>query len=121
MGAIAAATVSADDQRIIQQATRRAAGMLGLTNHDLGEIIGVRRELFSRKTAALTGKQVEMCKLLLRAHRSLSAIMSQDTGNMAHWVKTENLALRGVPRDLMKTVPGLVLTVQYLDASRAKI
>lgn len=121
MTQVATKAPTADDQRILQEATRRAAVNLGLTHQDLGEIIGVRREMFSRKNAALTGKQLEMCMLLLRATRSLAAIMGQDTANMAHWVRTENLGLQGVPKDLMKTVPGLVQTVQYLDASRAKV
>lgn len=112
---------SSDDQRILQEATRRAAANLGLTHQDLAEIIGTRREMFSRKNVSFTGKQLELCLLLLRATRALAAIMGQDTANMAHWVRTENRGLPGVPKDLMKTVPGLVQTVQYLDASRAKV
>ena len=112
---------SADDQRILQEATRRAAVNLGLTHQDLSEIIGVRREVFSRKNVALTGKQLELCLLLLRATRSLAAIMGQDAANMSHWIKTENRGLQGVPKELMKTVSGLAQTVQYLDAARAKV
>jgi signal transduction histidine kinase len=121
MAQVAPLAAATDDQRLIQEATRRAAVKLGLTHQDLGDIIGVRREVFSRKNAALTGKQLELCLLLLRATRALAAIMGQDTANMAHWIRTENRGLQGVPKALMKTVPGLVHTVQYLDAARAKV
>ncbi len=94
---------------------------LGLTHQDPGEIIGVRREVFSRKNVALTGKQLELCLLLLRATRSLVATMGQDTANMSHWIETENRGLQGVPKGLMKTVSGLAQTVQYRDAARAKV
>lgn len=112
---------SSDARRILHEATRRAAVNLGLTHQDLGEIIGVRREVFSRKSATLTGKQLELTMLFLRATRSLSAIMGRDTANMSHWISTENHGLQGVPKELMKTVAGLAHTVQYLDAYRAKI
>lgn len=110
-----------DDHRIIQQATREAAEKLGLTCKDVGEIIGMSRDALSSEPPSFTDKQLELCLLLLRASRSLFAIVGEDFANLSHWVRTENHALRGVPLELMKTVPGLVQTIQYLEASRERI
>lgn len=110
-----------DDASILHEALRRAASPLGLTFQELGDMVGVSAQFFSRKPGRLTAKQAELSKLTLRVYRSLSAIMGGNTRNMRHWIETQNHALHGAPKDRMKTIAGLVATVEYLDAHRGKL
>lgn len=110
-----------DDQAVVKKAVRAAGTKLGLSLRDLSQITGVRREVFSRRHEALSPKQMELCLLVIRVARSLSALVSGDSKNMRHWLETHNRALHAPPRELMNSVSGLVRTVQYLDAMRGKI
>jgi hypothetical protein len=39
---------------------------------------------------------------------------------MKHWMHTHNLHVGGIPADLVRTVPGLMRVVEYLDAIRGR-
>ena len=110
-----------DDNALVKKAVRASASKLGLNLVTLSEVTGVRREVFSRKQETLNPKQLESCLLVIRATRSLSALVGGDDNQMKHWIKTPNRAFNAPPKELMKSTQGLVRTVQYLDAMRAKI
>ena len=55
----------------------------------------------------------------MRVYRSLDALMGADEGKRMLWMTGFNEALRGVPRQLVQRVDGLVATLAYLDAMRA--
>ena len=110
-----------DAASVVLKATRRAASSLGLTLAELGEIVGTRREAFSRPNTKLDSKQTELALLVVRVARSLSALNSGDRANMTHWMTTPNLHLGGTPKLLMTQITGLARVAQYLDALRGKL
>ena len=110
-----------DDNALVKKAVRASASKLGLKLATLSEVTGVRREVFSREQETLNRKQLESCLLVIRATRSLSALVGGDEDQMKHWINTPTRAFNAPPKELMKSTQGLVRTVQYLDAMRAKI
>ena len=67
------------------------------------------------------GKAIELATLFIRAFRALDAIVGGDEAVAAAWMRNHNTALGGEPLALMKTVPGLVECLAYLDARRALV
>jgi hypothetical protein len=59
--------------------------------------------------------------LVVRCFRSLDALVGGDDGQRRAWMASHNRALNGVPRDLVTTAQGLVMTVAYLDRMRAPL
>jgi hypothetical protein len=57
----------------------------------------------------------------VRLFRSLDAIVGSDDAAARAWLRSENRALGGVPLELIRDPAGLVRTVDYLDAARARI
>lgn len=110
-----------NDSAVVKKAVRATAAKLGLSLVLLSEVTGVRREVFSRERERLGPKQIELCLLVIRVARSLSALLDGNDEQMKHWIKTENRAFNATPLDMMKSVQGLARTVQYLDGMRAKI
>ena len=60
-----------------------------------------------------------MALLLVRVYRSLDALVGTDEGKRMLCMTGFNEGLRGVPRQLVQRVDGLVATLAYLDAMRA--
>ena len=115
----------AEQERVVAKAVIRAAEKLALTGQDLAQVIGVSPAKVSRmksgETAdlAATGKPFELAVLLIRLFRSLDAITGGDESVARAWMRNPNTALNGTPADLIKTVPGLMAVIAYLDARRA--
>jgi hypothetical protein len=61
-----------------------------------------------------------MIALMLRLHRSLSALVGDDTQLMRHWIHTTNHHTGGIPREQLQDPEQLVELVQYLDAMRGR-
>ena len=57
----------------------------------------------------------------MRLFRSLDAIVGSDDAAAQAWLRGDNQALGGVPLALIREPAGLVRTVDYLDAARARI
>ena len=57
-----------------------------------------------------------MVALVLRLHRSLSALVGDDTELMRHWIHTANRHMGGLPREQLQDPEQLVALVPYLDA-----
>lgn len=120
------ASLSRRREAVLTSATIKAAEHLDIPNATLGAIIGVSAPTVSRmKTGAYLlsdgSKPFEMAQLFLRMFRSLDSIVGSDDGAARSWLRTENLALRGRPIELIQKVTGLVATVAYLDARRAPL
>jgi hypothetical protein len=108
--------------RVVAKAAFNAAELLGLAQRDLAAILGVSPTTASRMRDggyALAGKPYELATCLVRAFRSLDAIVGGDPQAMRAWIRNPNLDLHGSPRELMRTAPGLVDVMNYLDAQRA--
>ena len=106
------------------KAVVRAAGLLEVSQIRIAEILGVSSATASRMASGnyqLTedSKQWELAALFVRLFRSLDAIVGNDAAKVAAWMESYNQALNGIPRELIESPQGLVMTLQYVDAMRA--
>lgn len=116
----------ADRRAVLTKAVLRAADRLGLTARLLSLVIGVSEASVSRMrhghwSLAEGSKPFELAALLVRAFRSLDAILGGDDRAMRAWMATDNAALGGRPVDRIATVSGLTDVLAYLDARRAVV
>jgi transcriptional regulator with XRE-family HTH domain len=111
---------------VLAKAALRAATLLGLSQQDLGRIVGlsaasVSRLAHGRLQLDPDSKSFELAALFVRLFRSLDAIVGSDDEAARAWLRAPNLALGGVPAELIRDLTGLVRTVDYLDAARARV
>jgi hypothetical protein len=96
-----------------------------LSNETIGQIIGADAATISRMQKKMDMKQnkvFEASVLFIRSYRSLFAILGGSQDAMQHWLKTNNKDFEGqAPIDKMKSLVGLVNTVEYLDAMRGRV
>jgi len=114
------------DGAIVSKAAIRAAERLGVSQRDLGTIIGVSESTVSRiKTGDFPldrdPKAFELSLLFVRLYRSLDAIVGGDTQAAASWLRSFNTALDTRPIDAIQSITGLVNVIGYLDSRRAPI
>jgi hypothetical protein len=110
-----------DPGQVLASALVNAGRELGLTQADLGAVIGRERTALSRGQLDPSSKPGELALLLLRAYRALFALVGGDPVTMRHWMHTDNRHTGGIPAQQIRTVPGLVKVVEYLDAIRGKL
>jgi len=111
---------------ILARATVRAARFLAVTQGELADVIGVSGATLSRlangqKRLEPGSKPWQLAALFVRLFRSLDAIVGSDDAAARAWLRSANSALGGVPLALIHDPAGLVRTVDYLDAARARI
>lgn len=106
---------------VLTQALVRAGKDLGLTQAEVGAVVGRDRTALSRGAIEPDSKSGELALLLIRAYRSLFVLVGGEAAQMRHWMRTYNLHVGGVPAELVRTVPGLMRTVEYLDAIRGRV
>jgi len=106
---------------VLTRALVRAGKELGLTQLDLGTIVGRDRTALSRGAVAPDSKSGELALLLIRIYRALFALVGGEPRQMKHWMHTHNHHVGGVPAELVRTVPGLMRVVEYLDAIRGRV
>ena len=117
---------ASDAAAVLSRATVRAARFLAIAQADLAEVIGVSAATLSRlangqKHLEPGSKPWQLAALFVRLFRSLDAIVGSDDVAARAWLRNDNHALGGVPLRLMRDPAGLVRTVDYLDAARARI
>lgn len=110
---------------VLATALLAAAQRLGLRGRELAAVIGtseatISRLRFSRRLDPKS-KEGELALLLLRAYRSLDALVGGDDDKARLWLRAENVHLDGIPAERIRTVEGLVDVVQYLDAMRGQL
>lgn len=116
-----------DPGRVLSKALMRAAELAGLKQGEVAEIIGVSASFVSRMKdggAALQpgSKAFQLAALLLRAWRSLDAIVGSSDEAARRWLRIENIGLEGQrPVDLMLTPYGLARVCDYLDSRRGRL
>ena len=111
---------------ILSRALVRAARLLAVAQTDLAQVIGVSGATLSRlanghKHLERGSKPWQLAALFVRLFRSLDAIVGSDDAAARAWLRSDNHALGGVPLTLIRDPAGLVRTVDYLDAARARI
>jgi hypothetical protein len=119
MSLVAVQTVSKTN--VLAEALANAGKYLGLTQADLGEIIGKDRSAISRGQISPDSKAGELALLFIRCYRSLYVLVGGNPEQMQHWMHTENLHTGGVPAEQVKTIQGLTAVLEYLDAIRGKL
>jgi transcriptional regulator with XRE-family HTH domain len=117
---------AAQPAEVLSRATVRAARLLEVSQVELAAVLGVSGATLSRvasgKKALEPGsKPWQLAALFVRLFRSLDAIVGSDDAAARAWLRSDNEALGGVPLALMREPAGLVRTVDYLDAARARI
>lgn len=108
--------------QVVTKALFNVKHELRLSNDVVGQIIGADSATVSRMRTKMDmreNKVYEAAVLMIRAYRSLYAILGGSTEAMQHWLNTNNIDFdQKKPLDKMKTIVGLVNTVEYLDAMR---
>ncbi len=106
---------------VLGKACLRAAERLGLSRAELGQVLGRDRSSISRSGIDPDSKAGELALLLIRCFRSLAVSVDDNDEQMREWLSTPNTHTGGVPREQVRTVPGLVTVCEYLDAIRGKV
>jgi hypothetical protein len=106
---------------VLTRALVKAGKELGLTQADLGAIVGRDRTVLSRAALEPDTKSGELALLLIRAYRALFVLVGGESRQMKHWMRTHNHHVGGVPAELVRSVPGLMRVVEYLDAIRGRV
>lgn len=111
---------------VLTKATLRAAERLGLAANALSAIIGLSEASLSRMRSGRLAlepgtKPYELALLFVRLFRSLDAITGGDETVARAWLSNDNRALGGKPVVKIRTIPGLMDTLAYLDARRALV
>lgn len=110
-----------DPADVLAEAFGNAGKLLGMTQAELGKIIGKDRSAISRGRIDPNSKDGELALLFIRCFRALHVLVGGDAEQMRHWMRTANLHTAGVPAEQVKSVQGLVAVVEYLDAMRGKL
>lgn len=110
-----------DQASVLVEALVNAGKHLGMSQADLGEVIGKDRTAISRGRIEPASKAGELALLLIRCYRALYVLVGGNPQHMQHWMQTENLHTGGIPAEQVKTVQGLTTVLEYLDAMRGKL
>lgn len=118
--------IASDKSQTLTKALLRMASFWKLSGKDLSEIIGISESSATRlhqnkKMIAPNSKEGELAILLLRIYRSLNALVGNHHDKAYAWLHSHNTYFKNKPIHLMKTVQGLVLVLNYLDAMRGKL
>jgi hypothetical protein len=110
-----------ESHAVLAKALVTAGRDLGLTQAEIGAVIGRDRTALSRAAIDPSSKSGELALLLIRAYRALYVLVGGEPAQMRHWWRTPNRHLDGAPVDLIRSVQGLLRVVEYLDAMRGKL
>lgn len=110
----------AEDAAVLAKAFLNAGKAMGLSQAELGEVVG-RDRTSLRRGLAPGSKAGELALILIRVYRSLHVLVGGDPRDLRHWMTVENRHTGGVPREQVKSVQGLTRVLEYLDAMRGKL
>ena len=117
---------AATNEAVLSKAVVRAAHLLGLTQREVADVLGVSvataSRLFAGKYLIATerSKEWELARLFVRLFRSLDVLWGHDE-TARRWLTSDNLALAARPVDLIGSVEGIVRVVNYLDNARGRL
>ncbi|MCH9756855.1 MAG: MbcA/ParS/Xre antitoxin family protein [Gammaproteobacteria bacterium] len=118
--------ISSDKAHTLTKALLRMTAFWKLSGKELSEIIGISESSATRlhqgkKVIEPDSKEGELAVLLLRIYRSLNALVGNHHDKARDWLQSNNTYFNNKPIDTIKTVQGLVLVLNYLDAMRGKL
>ena len=111
---------SADKNRVLSKALLNAGKALGMSQAEIGHVIGKDRTSLSRGLDPKS-KAGQLAALLIRCYRSLYVLVGGDEQSIKHWMHTRNRHTGGIPVEQVQTVPGITHVLEYLDAMRGKV
>lgn len=111
---------------VLTKAICNLSKFYSLSGRDLSQIIGISESSASRigqgiKLISPHTKEGEIALLLLRIYRSLNAIVGNNHEKAKLWLNSQNKYFRNKPIEEIKTIPGLISVLNYLDAMRGKL
>lgn len=117
---------SSNENRVLTAAVSQVAACWGLTNEQLGAVLGVSPATASRLKSGgfeldRSSKAFELAQYLVRLFRSLDALMGSDDVASSSWLRSPNLDLDGRPIDLIRSIRGLGAVTNYVDDFRAQV
>ncbi|MFO1407552.1 MAG: antitoxin Xre-like helix-turn-helix domain-containing protein [Steroidobacteraceae bacterium] len=123
---LAQAKASPDESSVLTKAVTRAATLLGVTQRQLADTLGMSAPTASRlfagkyRLSPTRSKEWELSLLFVRLFRSLDALWGHE-GTARAWLSTYNTALGATPLELIRSTTGLVRVVDYLDHARGRV
>ncbi len=116
--------VRSAQEAVLTNAVLRAADKLDVTQAALAAILGVSEATVSRMkkgdyVLSADSKAFELAVLFVRLFRSLDAMVGGDEAVARAWLANPNLALDAKPVEKIRTVPGLMDVITYLDARKS--
>lgn len=115
-----------EETAVLTKAVTRAARLLGLTQRQVAETLGLSGPTASRlftgkyRLSPTRAKEWELAILFVRLFRSLDALWGHE-GTARAWLEGYNTALGAAPLDLISSAAGLVRVVDYLDHARGRV
>lgn len=108
---------------VVSKALLRLTVFYEFNQKELSEIIGESEASISRlfkgqRHLTPNTKSFELALLLIRLYRSLNAIVGNDHHKAKIWLRSYNSYLGDTPLNQLKSIQGLMLVLQYLDAMR---
>ena len=110
----------ADPKAVLSKALLNAGRLLGLSQAEIGEVVGKDRSSIVRGLDPAT-KSGELALLLIRCYRSLYVLVGGEPADLRHWMQTRNRDTGGVPAQQVRSVQGLTRVLEYLDAMRGRV
>ena len=111
---------------VLSKALARAARSFGLSQAEIGGILGTSAASVSRTFAG--GREVDPesaegrhALLFVRVFRSLDALVGGDAEKARLWLRSKNYHLGAAPLELLSGTQGLVHVAEYLDAMRGTL
>jgi uncharacterized protein (DUF2384 family) len=109
---------------VLTKAVLRAADKLDVKQATLAAILGVSEATVSRMKRGdyvlqADSKAFELAVLFVRLFRSLDETVGGDEAVARAWLANPNLALDAKPVEKIRTVPGLMDVITYLDARKS--
>lgn len=111
---------------VLTKAICNLSKFYSFTGKDLSEIIGISEATASRlnqgkKLISPDTKEGEMALLLVRIYRSLNAMLGNNHEKAKAWLNSKNKYFQNTPLEEMKSIPGLISVLNYLDVMRGKL
>lgn len=119
--AVEGRTAPADPDALLGGALPRAGDFLGLSSRELAGIVGVSASTLSRLRHGAGrleqgGKPWELARLFIRLVVALGTLTGRDETAARAWFDGYNSDLESVPRERVRSVEGLVSTLEYVDS-----
>lgn len=111
--------------QVLAKAVLRAARQLGLSQAELGAVLGLHRTGVSRLkhngSLAPESKQGELALLLIRLARALYALAGGQELWIRHFMHSPNEITGGVPAVQVQSIQGLIDVLRFVDGIRGKL